>query len=223
MVFYLLGTAATKDRLRAVLGMLDPLVLLDEIRAVQHHLAALAAGATVHPMPERDADLDGFLRSLALACAPARCGRHIGLARDHPNTGVPGRIRSRRHGPESSGGWKPSRIGLRRSSSTASAGNSPGGVPPRPASNSAAPRPRPAAPGRPSSPLRLSDGINPERLRVADPSRRAERDRFGRGQAPPGCRSDPSGRSPQRRRSRTPRLTALWSRFLQPTTRVRSF
>ena len=50
-----------------VLGTLDPLALLDEIRAVQHHLAALAAGATVHPMPERDADLDGFLRSLALA------------------------------------------------------------------------------------------------------------------------------------------------------------
>ena len=59
--------AATKDRLHAVLGTLDPLALLDEIRAVQHHLAALAAGATVHPMPERDADLDGFLRSLALA------------------------------------------------------------------------------------------------------------------------------------------------------------
>ena len=56
---------ATKDRLRAVLGTVDPLALLDEIRAVQHHLAALAAGATVHPMPERDADLDGFLRSLA--------------------------------------------------------------------------------------------------------------------------------------------------------------
>ena len=35
----------------------DPLALLDEIRAVQHHLAALAAGATVYPMPERDADL----------------------------------------------------------------------------------------------------------------------------------------------------------------------
>ena len=58
---------ATKDRRRAVLGTVDPLALLDEIRAVQHHLAALAAGATVHPMPERDADLDGFLRSLALA------------------------------------------------------------------------------------------------------------------------------------------------------------
>ena len=58
---------ATKARLRAVLGTLDPLALLDEIRAVQHHLAGLAAGATVHPMPERDADLDGFLRSLALA------------------------------------------------------------------------------------------------------------------------------------------------------------
>ena len=56
-----------KDRLRAVLGTVDPLGLLDEIRAVQHHLAGLAAGATVHPMPQRDADLDGFLRSLALA------------------------------------------------------------------------------------------------------------------------------------------------------------
>ena len=55
------GPAARRAR------YVDPLALLDEIRAVQHHLAALAAGATVHPMPERDADLDGFLRSLALA------------------------------------------------------------------------------------------------------------------------------------------------------------
>ncbi len=59
--------AATKDRLGALLGTLDPLGLLDEIRTVQHHLAALAAGATVQPMPQRDADLDRFLRSLALA------------------------------------------------------------------------------------------------------------------------------------------------------------
>ena len=44
--------------------------LLDEIRAVQHHLADLAvgatAGATAHPIPEPDADLDPFLRSLAV-------------------------------------------------------------------------------------------------------------------------------------------------------------
>ena len=59
--------AAMKDRLRALAGTLDPLGLLDEIRAVQHHLAGLAAGSTVHPMPQRDADLDGFLRSLTLA------------------------------------------------------------------------------------------------------------------------------------------------------------
>ena len=59
--------AAMKDRLRALPSTLDPLGLLDEIRAVQHHLAELAAGSTVHPMPQRDADLDGFLRSLALA------------------------------------------------------------------------------------------------------------------------------------------------------------
>lgn len=59
--------AAMKDRLGALLGTLDPLGLLDEIRTVQHHLAALAAGATVHPMPQRDAALDRFLRSLAVA------------------------------------------------------------------------------------------------------------------------------------------------------------
>ena len=59
--------AAMKDRLGALLGTLDPLGLLDEIRTVQHHLAALAAGATVHPMPQRDAELDRFLRSLAVA------------------------------------------------------------------------------------------------------------------------------------------------------------
>ena len=59
--------AATKERLGALLGTLDPLGLLDEIRTVQHHLAALAAGATVHPMPQRDAELDRFLSSLAVA------------------------------------------------------------------------------------------------------------------------------------------------------------
>ena len=45
--------ATTKDRLRAVLGTLDPVALLDEIRAVQHHLAALAATATVHDAATR--------------------------------------------------------------------------------------------------------------------------------------------------------------------------
>ena len=56
-----------KDRLRAVLGTLDPLRLLDEIRTVQHHLAGLAAGERVHVLPHRDADLDRFMKSLAHA------------------------------------------------------------------------------------------------------------------------------------------------------------
>jgi hypothetical protein len=56
-----------KDRLRAVLGTLDPLRLLDEIRTVQHHLAGLAHGEPVHVLPHRDADLDAFLKSLAHA------------------------------------------------------------------------------------------------------------------------------------------------------------
>jgi hypothetical protein len=59
--------APMKDRLRAVLATLDPLRLLDEIRTVQHHLAGLAAGEPVHVLPHRDADLDGFLKSLAYA------------------------------------------------------------------------------------------------------------------------------------------------------------
>lgn len=57
----------TKERLRAVLLSLDPLRLLDEIRTVQHHLAGLVAGEVRHVLPHRDADLDRFLGSLAIA------------------------------------------------------------------------------------------------------------------------------------------------------------
>jgi hypothetical protein len=56
-----------KGRLRAALGTLDPLRLLDEIRTVQHHLAALAIGEHVHVLPHRDVDLDRFLNSLTRA------------------------------------------------------------------------------------------------------------------------------------------------------------
>lgn len=58
---------AVKNRLREVAATLDPLRLLDEVRAVQHHLAGLGAGETLHVAPRRDADLDTFLRSLATA------------------------------------------------------------------------------------------------------------------------------------------------------------
>ena len=69
-----------------------PRRLLDEIRAVQHHLAGLAAGSTVHPMPQRDADLDGIGRERAveapqelqenlLAVEPPRVGEVDGLER----------------------------------------------------------------------------------------------------------------------------------------------
>ncbi len=56
-----------KERLRTVMATLDPLRLLDEIRTVQHHLAELAAGKVVHVLPHRDADLERFLKSLAIA------------------------------------------------------------------------------------------------------------------------------------------------------------
>jgi hypothetical protein len=58
---------AMKDRLRAVAITLDPLRLLDEIRAVQHQLAALASGEALHVVRRNDPDLDGFLKSLATA------------------------------------------------------------------------------------------------------------------------------------------------------------
>jgi hypothetical protein len=55
-----------KDRLRAVAIQLDPLRLLEEIRSVQHHLAALAAGQTTH-LARAEGNLDAFLAGLATA------------------------------------------------------------------------------------------------------------------------------------------------------------
>lgn len=60
-------TDEMKDRLRAVAVQLDPLRLLEEIRSVQHHLAALAAGQPTHLQPRSDGGLDGFLAGLATA------------------------------------------------------------------------------------------------------------------------------------------------------------
>jgi hypothetical protein len=69
-------TDEMKDRLKAVAVQLDPLRLLEEIRSVQHHLAALAAGQTTHlaPRPEGslgaprpEGSLDRFLAGLATA------------------------------------------------------------------------------------------------------------------------------------------------------------
>ncbi|HEX8114488.1 MAG TPA: hypothetical protein VF516_42455 [Kofleriaceae bacterium] len=59
--------ADLKERLRTVLATLDPLRLLEEIRIVRQHLAGLAKGEVQHVLPDRDADLDRSLRSLAIA------------------------------------------------------------------------------------------------------------------------------------------------------------
>lgn len=56
-----------KERLRAVALQLDPLRLLEEIRSVQHHLAALAAGETTHVAVRHEGNLEGFLTGLASA------------------------------------------------------------------------------------------------------------------------------------------------------------
>jgi len=60
-------TEATKERLKAAQAALDPLRLLDEIRAVQHEVAALAAGTRIHVPPTSNADLEGFLAGLGTA------------------------------------------------------------------------------------------------------------------------------------------------------------
>ena len=59
--------AEIKTRLKDLGDSLDPLRLLDEIRAMQHHLAALAKGERMHTPAVRDADLTEFLAGLALA------------------------------------------------------------------------------------------------------------------------------------------------------------
>ncbi len=59
--------AEIKTRLNDIAASLDPLRLLDEIRAMQHHLAGIAKGEKMHTPAARDADLTEFLGSLALA------------------------------------------------------------------------------------------------------------------------------------------------------------
>jgi hypothetical protein len=59
-------TDGMKDRLRAVALQLDPLRLLEEIRSVQHHLAALAARQITH-VPRAEGNLDAFLVGLSTA------------------------------------------------------------------------------------------------------------------------------------------------------------
>jgi hypothetical protein len=92
-----------KERLQGVAASLDPLRLLDEIRAVQHHLAAIANGLAVGPPPGRNADLEKFLRGLATAWqegeirpthrAKPRATRHW-RTRPDPFDGVWPRIRT---------------------------------------------------------------------------------------------------------------------------------
>jgi hypothetical protein len=58
---------AMKERLKAVHAELDPLRLLDEIRAAQHELASLSAGARIHVPATNNADLERGLSGLATA------------------------------------------------------------------------------------------------------------------------------------------------------------
>lgn len=58
---------ATKDKLREVAGTLDPLKLLEEIRAVQAHLVALADGETLPSATPEPPDLSAFVASLSSA------------------------------------------------------------------------------------------------------------------------------------------------------------
>lgn len=57
----------TKERLRTILPTLDPLRLLDDIRATQRHLAKLAAGEAPRVVATDDASLQKLLQGLATA------------------------------------------------------------------------------------------------------------------------------------------------------------
>lgn len=71
----LLASEAVPDEAKAALRStargLDPIRLLEEIRAMQEHIARLAEGEKLPIPPHRDADLDQFIRSLATAW---KCG-----------------------------------------------------------------------------------------------------------------------------------------------------
>jgi hypothetical protein len=56
-----------KERLRVLAATLDPLRLLDEIRAAQQHLAKTAAGEAPRLIPTSEAGLEQFLKGLSTA------------------------------------------------------------------------------------------------------------------------------------------------------------
>lgn len=58
---------ATKDKLREVANTLDPLRLLEEVRAVQAHLVALADGEKLPSATPEPPDLSGFVASISSA------------------------------------------------------------------------------------------------------------------------------------------------------------
>jgi len=67
---------AAKTKLREVAGALDPLRLLEEIRAVQAHLAALADGDKLPSATPEPPDLAAFVAGLSSAGGQARYVRH---------------------------------------------------------------------------------------------------------------------------------------------------
>ena len=173
---------AVTDRLRAVLGTVDPLGLLDEIRAVQHHLAGLAAAATVHPMPQRDADLDGVFYGVSSSPGgPAevrpthrprkRPPRHWRTRRDPFETTWPRVVQWLEAEPHRTAKELFER--LRR--------EHPGRFAPGPASDAATPR-QGLAPGRSSSsPLQRSEWSVPGRSCVGHHRTRTSPPRSGTG------------------------------------------
>ncbi len=117
-------TDEMKDRLRAVAIQLDPLRLLQEIRSVQHHLAALAAGQITH-VPHAEGNLDAFLRGLATAWQHARSAPPIAARPGRRVIGGRAKIRSRVRGPVYVRGSRPSPTASVESSSCACRVSSP--------------------------------------------------------------------------------------------------
>lgn len=60
-------TEAMKEEMRITAARLDPLRILEEIRAMQAHLAKAMAGESPKILPHQDANLEPFLKSLSVA------------------------------------------------------------------------------------------------------------------------------------------------------------
>ena len=104
-------TMAAKSKLREISANLDPLKLLEEMRAVQAYLTALADGGATRPLSSDPPNLAAFVASLSSAW-------HLGRSPSTPSLAKPGSRRFAWYGQSFAGALKAFPTSTRRSSST---------------------------------------------------------------------------------------------------------